>query len=253
MTYNINLPDQSDSLCKLIFSIPIYLSNIYPWIMVAFSVDKLLGMRVNSIAIVKKRWFQWSIVAGIVSFNLALYGFIPILIRRGEIFPGYFICGITNTGFEYTLYMIFNLLEASLIPFITMIVTSILTFRMLIKSRKSIERNGKLSRDRKTRDMKYAISSLTLNIIFIICRLPGTVFFILSGFYSYFNVYLYMVSSLMFFINVSSSLFIHLVTNSVFRREFFYFFSFSKRNGETLSNLTSRTNRPIRRNQISVN
>ena len=134
-----------------------------------------------------------------------------------------------------------------------MIVTSILTFRMLIKSRKSVERNGKLSRDRKTRDMKYTISSLTLNIMFIICRLPGTVFFILSGFYSYFNVYLYKISSLMFFINVSSSLFIHLVTNSVFRREVFDLFRLAKFNGETsLTKTTNRSNRPIRRNQISA-
>ena len=99
LAYNINLPDQSVSLCKFTFSIAIYMNAIQPWIIVAFSIDKILSMRTRSIPILKKKWFQWSVVAGIVLFNLALYIYIPILIRVAEIFPGYFMCDLSTIGF----------------------------------------------------------------------------------------------------------------------------------------------------------
>ena len=252
LAYDIYLPDQNNPLCKLVFSSFVYLNSIQPWIMVAFSVDKLLGMRVNTIALFKKRWFQWTIVFGIVLFNLVLYIYFPILIRVREIFPGYFICDLTTIGF-FQIFMIVNVIESYLIPAIVMVITSILTILMLAKSRKSIERNGHLSKDRKSRDKKYAISSLALNIMFIICRLPLAVFFMLSAFYSYYDIYFYKVSSLLFYVNASLSLFIHLVTNSVFRREFFVLLSLVKRNGETsLSKSSNRSNLPIRRNQVSA-
>ena len=252
LAYNIYLPDQSDALCKFTYSVVTYLGSIQPWIMVAFSVDKLLGIRVNSIAIIKKKWFQWTVVAGIVLLNIVLYIYFPILIRLNEIFPGYIICDLSTIGF-FQIFMIVNILEMCLIPFIVMTITSILTIRMLIKSRNSVESIGNMSKNRKSRDYKYAISSLALNIIFIILRLPGSVFYILSAFYSYFDLYFYNVSSFLFFLNSSLSLFIHLATNSVFRREMFVLFKLAKRNVVTVVSSSIRhINRPIlSRNQIS--
>ena len=255
LVYNINLADQSDALCKLIDSSGVYLNSIQSWIMVAFSVNKLLEIRVNSIALVKMKWFQWSIVAGIVLFDIVFYIYFPIFIKVREIYPGYFICDLTTIGF-FNIYMFLSIFEGSLIPFITMTVTSILTIRMLIRSRKSIERNGHLSQDRKSRDRKYAISSLTLNILFIILKLPLLVFYILSAYYSYYNLYFYKIAFLLYFLNMSLSFFVHFITNSVFRREFLILFKVVMINGEsTLSNTNKNsksTKRQISsRNQIS--
>ena len=254
LVYNINLPDQSDALCKFVYSLGLYLNSFQAWLMVAFSVNKLLEMRVNSIALVKKKWFQWSIVAGIVLFDIVFYIYYPILLRLREIFPGYTICDVTTLGFFNT-YMFLNIFEGSLIPFITMIITSILTIRALIKSRKSIERNGKLNKERKTRDRKYAISSLTLNSMFIVLKLPLLVFYILFAYYSYYNLYFYKIAFLLYMLNMSLSFFVHFITNSVFRREFLILFKVGMINGEsTLSNTNknSSTKRQISsRNQIS--
>ena len=97
--------------------------------------------------------------------------------------------------------MIVNVVETYFIPAIVMVITSILTIRMLDKSRKSIERSGHLSQDRKSRDMKYAISSSTLNIMFVICRLPLADYFLLYAFYSYYNLYFYKISFLLYYLN----------------------------------------------------
>ena len=251
LAYNVTLPDLSESLCKFFFSIAVFLSGYQPWIMVAFSVDKLLCMRTNTISILKKKWFQWSIVAGIILFHTALYMYIPILIKRGQIFPGYFMCDLATIGFFATHFLI-NLLETSFIPFLIMAITSIMTTRMLIKSRNAVMKAGQVSKERKSRDTKYAITSLSFNVLFITLKLPSSVFFIMYAFYSYFDLYFYKIAVSTFFLNSSLGFFIHLVTNSIFRREFLIIFGLEKKNNGTIVyDTTSRKNPPVRLNQVS--
>ena len=167
LAFNVNLIDQSETICKVFSYIFAIYNAVQPCILVAFSVDKLLNMRISPIGIIKKKWFQWSVVVGIVIFNVLLYLELPILVKRREIVPGYIICDQTTVGFLPTL-MIVIVLETCIIPFIIMIVSSLLTIRLLIKSRNSIERVGNVAIDRKSRDQKFAVSSVTFNILFLV-------------------------------------------------------------------------------------
>ena len=251
LAYKINLSDQSDSLCKFFNSIPAFLSGMQPWIMVAFALDKLLCMRAKRIAILKKKWFQWSVVVAIALVNTAIYINMPILMKRREIFPGYFMCDLSTINLFY-INTVVSLLETGFLPFVVMVITSILTTRLLIKSRNAVMKTGKVSKERKSRDRKFAISSLSFNILFIILKLPGLVFFTMNAFLGYFDIYFILVASLTFNLNSSLSFFIHLVTNSLFRREFLVLFGLAKRNrGTSLSYSNSLTNRPIRLNQVA--
>ena len=248
-TYNVYLNDQNTPFCALAHTTIIYISGIPPWIMIAFSVDKLLSMRTNSIAIIKKKWFQWLIVVGISLFHIGLYIYFPILIKRSEIFPGFFICDVFSIGF-FNIHMILFLLETCVIPFVILIITSILTIRVLINSRNAVLQAGQVSQARKSRDRKFAFSSLTLNTIFIVLKLPSFVFFILSSFFSYFDVYFYNISILIFFVNTSLGFFVHIVTNSIFRKEFMVLFRLVLENNGS-SFITSRIVPRYRINQVS--
>ena len=229
-TSKIQFNHQSDAGCKFFSMNAMMLASIPSFIMIAFSVDKLLHMRTNSIKILKKKWFQWSLVAAIALFHIALYICYPILLKCSEVFPGYFVCDGTTIGF-FKLFMIVVILETCIIPFLILITTSILTIRLLVNSRNSVERTGNLATDRKSRDRKYAVSSVSLNIILIVLKIPSTVFYTLFAFYSYYDVYFYNISSLFFFLNCSLGFFIHLVTNSLFKREFLILFRLTKSNG----------------------
>jgi hypothetical protein len=176
----------------------------------------------------------------------------PILVKLGEAFPGYFICDASSIGF-FNIHMILSLIDTSLIPFVILMITSILTIRLLMKSRNSIERNGKLCKERKSRDRKYAITSVTFNIMFIFLKLPLTIFYILFAFYSFYNIYFLKVATLLFFLNASSGFFVHIVTNSLFRKEFLVLFRLANRNNESSGKtILTITNRPIRINQVSA-
>ena len=245
IAYNVNsLNDQSEELCKLIPYFLILLSAIQPFIMVAFSLDKLLSMRTRPFPILKKRWFQLSIVAGIVIFNAALYIYYAMLLKRREVSPGRLVCDTTSMSI-FGIYMTVLLITSFVLPFVIMTVTSILTVRQLIKSRHSIERVGNVGKDRKSRDAKYAITSVTLNIMFIIFKMSYLVFFALNAYFAYYDVYFLNISSFIFYLYTSSSFFVHLATNSVFRREFLLLFRLANRNHAISSNKVSNTNRII--------
>ena len=208
-------------------------------------------MRMSSIAILKKKWFQWSIVVAIVLFNSLLYLEIAILIKRLEVAPGYIICDLSSIGFLTTL-MIVVVLETCLVPFIIMITSSALTIRLLIKSRNSVERVGNMNKDRKSRDNKYAVSSVAFNIMFLVFKSPVMVYYTLFAFYNYYNVYFFNISIYLTCLNSSSFFFVHLLTNSLFRREFLILIGLIKRNGEISSNtkILNRNN-VITSNRIS--
>ena len=249
LAQNVYLSDQSEVACKIIGIIGLLMSSIPAYIMIAFSVDKLLGMRIKLIPILKKKWFQWSIVTSIVIFNISLYICYPILIRRSEVFPGYFICDATTIGF-FQIFMIMATFETSVVPFLILTITSILTIRLLFKSRNSVQRMGNLTTDRKSRDRKFAISSVTFNTLFIVLKIPSAIFYFLVAFYSYYDVYFNAIAALLLCLNCSLGFFIHISTNSLFRREFLILFRLDKRNGMMTSNTVSPANNPIRLNQV---
>ena len=204
----------------------VFLGASQSWILVAFGADKLLNMRTSSTPILKKKWFQWSLVVGIFLFNILLYIYIPILLKRAEVSPDFYLCDFGTMMVFSKIFLIVFLLQSCLIPFIVMLIISLLTIRLLYKSRKSIERVGNVASERKTRDKKYAISSVTLNILFIVLKLPMMMFYMLFYFANYFDIYYYRIAVFLFFLNSSLSIFVHLVTNSLFRREFLVFFRF---------------------------
>ena len=246
LTKNKNLYDQNDPICKFYYSFYTWLSSINAWILVFFSLDKLFSMRVHSPAILKKKWFQWSIVAAIVLFSIALYIYLPLYIRIREVIPGLSICDVTTIGF-FNIHIILFLFETCLLPFLVMIITSILMFLLLIKSRNSVSKNGLVRRDRKFRDRKYAISSIIFNVTFVVLKLPLSIFYINLAYFNLYDPVFFYIAYLLYSLNTSMSFFIHLLSNSIFREQFLVLFRLSK---ET-ANMKSQTSLMIRKNPLS--
>ena len=208
----------SDVNCKLFYYISMQFSSIPGWILVAFSIDKMLNMKTSPPNILKSKLFQWSIVAGIVLFNILFYIELLISLKLEPFFllPEIRICNFAFLSYFYP-FLYSMLAEICVIPFSIMIVTSIVTIISLRKSRLSIKRDQTTDKLRKTRDIKYAVSSVAFNFFFITFKLPFFFYYILPVNFvvnSYFQV-----SFLLFLFNCSSNFLIHFATNSIFRRE----------------------------------
>ena len=208
----------NDASCKLFFYTSMEYTTIPGWILVAFSIDKMLHMRTSCPRIIKSKLFQWSVVAGIVVFHLLFY--IELLISL-KLEPLPFLPQVQFCNFAFLSYLNIliyaELTDACFIPFAIMIVTSILTIRLLIRSRNSLERIGHEDKKRRMRDTKFAISSLTFSFFFVTFKTPFVVSFILP--FDPNRLYFQQIAFVLFLINCSSNFFIHFATNSLFRRE----------------------------------
>jgi hypothetical protein len=216
--------NESDIWCKLFYYLSAQYSAIPAWILVAFSVDKMLNMRISPPQMLKSKLFQWMIVTGIVLLHFILY--IELLTSlKLEISPfnktyynSSYVCNYTFLSYFYPL-LYAQLSETCIIPFAIMIVTSCITISLLIRSRSHLERTGNADKRRRMRDIKFAISSLAFNVVFIAFKMP---FFI--SYFLFKNFDFNQIAFLFFLVNCSSNFFIHFATNSIFRRELFAIF-----------------------------
>jgi hypothetical protein len=240
----------SDATCKLYFYFGMGFASIPGWILIAFSIDKVLSMKRIGTIILKKKSVQFGIVLSIVLINLLLYIGVPIYLelKQFNVFDMTFdVCDSSTLsfgGFISTLYLV----EGSVLPFAIMLTTSIYSIKLIRDSAKNIERssNGNVA-DRNSRDFKFAITSVVFNISFIVLKLPLTMVVFLANFIpGLLTAYdLLAVVATISFIHYSSGFFIHLASNSMFRRELM---SFIKR---TPINLGSITNNNAAFNQRS--
>lgn len=229
----------SDIACKLYAYIMYAFGSIPGWILIAFSIDKLLSLR-RLTGTMKRPIFHYSIITAIVLIHLMLYIMIPIYLRPVFI-PGYgVICDASTLSFSETLNIVY-MAESSIIPFIIMFITSIITIKLLWKSRRQVEMVGNLSSQqnkRKSRDRMFALTSLTFNILFIVLKMPLLICLTIG--FAFLNNYVLEVAILLYFLNFSIGFFVHFVSNSLFRRELFILFRIRK---PVVSSTSNRVNK----------
>lgn len=214
---------QWELVCKVHYYASIALSPAPGWILAVFSIDKLLNMkRSRLLTTIKKKSFQWTLVAVIYLFSLVSNLQIPILL---ELKPSNVTwinsCFLPNIRY-YNIFATIYAFTSSVVPFTIMIVTSVLIIRTLRSSRQrleSIKKTTNVNELRRYREIKFAVSSLSFNISYIILRLPLVLTFLLAGYKINVGTYFNEIAYLLFYGNSSATLLIHVMSNSIFRHE----------------------------------
>ena len=217
-------------LCQLAYFISTGISPIPGWILVVFSFDQLIIVsRTDRFKFFKKRWFQYSIILGIAIFNCALYS--PIFMFSGLQKIGsyenqtFYSCELISF-----IIPIVYMIESTFIPFVFIIISTSLIVRTLIKSRQKVASNlhGHNLLVRRLHELKFALSSVILNVLFIFLTFPLIISHIIP-------IDDYLMFSLMnsiflvvFYLNFATHFWVHLVFNSVFRHEFLIFIRVKK-------------------------
>jgi hypothetical protein len=224
---------------EITYKIYIYFVNIFQssYLLVFISIEKFISIRYPNNKIIKKQIFQTLIVVIIIICNLATYNFIFYLnIYKNQ---------TTNTSNvsikpinEETVKIIgiIAIVYNTGLPFIIMLIFSILLIHTILKSRLRILRlTNQRDRNRLRKDIQFAISSIFMNIFFLIFYLPYSISLILKfEIYSdlYVNVFIPIVA-----LNYCDHFYISFFTNSVFRRRVLTLFRIRSRSYQT-SNYT---------------
>ena len=215
---------------EITYKIHIYIQDSFQssYLLVFISIEKFISIRYPNNKIIKKQIFQTIIVLVIIICNLATYNFIFYLnIYKNQ---------ATNTSNvsikpinEETVKTIgiIAIVYNTGLPFIIMLIFSILLIHTILKSRLRILRlTNQHDRNRLRKDIQFAISSIFMNIFFLIFYLPFCVALILKcEIFSdlYINVFRPIAG-----LNYCDHFYILFFTNSVFRQRVLTLFQKSR-------------------------
>jgi hypothetical protein len=170
----------SDTGCRLSFGIMLLTSESQSWITVLCSIDRLLGVIApNRFSFVKKMKFQVSLIL-IIVFLIFMANFPFAYAIKLVQMPNATVCYGPINDSKFTVLFYFGLVNISLfrtlIPFTIMIVSSILIFKIILKSKKNVFKSKDF-----TREKELGKSLIALDTFFIICSLPLLFDFYVDG------------------------------------------------------------------------
>ncbi len=211
----------SNFTCKLRHFFVFGNFSITGWFLVTISLDRYLSIAYPAKFLYRKKsTFQILVSICIISYNICVY--IPFWFIHLQITQS----NATNqteikceSPFKWTSFL--DLFQSTLIPFSLMILFTSITIKVVFNSRKSTSSNS----NNKSKDMKFAISSIAINFLFLISNLPVFILDISSRYSDLFTnldslfIVLHSLSLFILYINMGSTFFINYFFNSMFKKE----------------------------------
>jgi hypothetical protein len=128
-------------------------------------------------------------------------------------------CALKSLSF-YQAFSIVYLIQAFFLPFAIMLTSSIIIIRGLFKTRRRIEvHENREMKSRKAKDIKFAVSSIFLDFLFIVLTTPVLLTYVITVSDRATSAFFTTSTALLFSINFSKSFFAYIVSNSIFRKE----------------------------------
>jgi hypothetical protein len=208
----------SSIACKAWNSFSYGLDALSPWSLVYISVEKYISIAFPSKRyIFKRKNTQIIFIIVLILFNIIYHINVPfsydIIVVDNNTY-----CGFVNDEWQSVISFM-DLANCALIPFLLMLFFSILLIRAIFKSRRRIHlSNSARENKRLKKDIKFAISLLSMNLLFILLNLPIEIYnLIYTNTYYNNNIYI----SLSYIYNLSSAVnfYLNLLTNNLFRKE----------------------------------
>jgi hypothetical protein len=208
--------EESELLCRLDLYLRVAFSA--PYLLVFISIEKFITIRYPHTKTIKNQKFQMIIILIIIACNLIVYH--PIFYLNS------FKKQINNTDRHYEIecngeefqkiFGTLDLIYYGVVPFVLMLIFSILLISTIVQSRLRILRlTNQRDRNRLKKDIQFAISSIFMNLSYLLIYLPAGIYpFILNELSTdlYYNVFVSLV-----YINYCDHFYILFCFNSVFR------------------------------------
>lgn len=222
----IDFRNENDIVCKLFYLITAGTSPNPSSILTLLSIHLLISVSMTSrFRFYKNRRFQIKLIISVVLFNFlhAIYILKQASVKEIE------VNNVTVRWCHYDqhtdLLPIAFLFLTTLIPFAIMISSTGFILRALLRSQNVLKRYqlGAITITRRYRGIKFGFNSVALNIIFLLLSAPIPLAFILtSNTTDYFkNEFIKFCCFAIFNLNFSLHFWVHLFSNSIFRKEIF--------------------------------
>ncbi len=219
--FGINTTLISSLACKIYKYMVYALDAISPWCLVYISVEKFI-----SIAYPAKRMIMKNIRNQIFFFILLCCFNFFYHINTSLSFDIFLISDNSSlcTFINYQSQLIvtyMDLVNFILAPFFFIMLFSGLLIGSIFKARSRIRLNNSLRESKRLKqDIKFAISLLSMNLLFILLVLPSEINLFVT-----FDLDRYLIFASLCNLTYAINFYLNLLTNSLFRREFYSLFA----------------------------
>ena len=235
--------------CKIYIYTNFMICTISSWLLVVICIERCLTIVfVNRMKIFENKKFEIFLIALAVIYNCLLYT--PFLLYQ-ELQQSLtnntdtnetqieYDCEFSDIEYIQTFYLM-DMIHSTLIPYAIMLVSSIILFVFVIKSRMRIQRLTN-SRERKSlkKEIRFGMTILLLNFFFVILSLPICV----ANYVDTLSDFMYDVIGYIFMISFCINFYILAVFNTIIRKEVVALFKFSPNKKQVIS--SSRTQNAV--------
>ena len=242
--FDQDFANSSDFMCK-IFSYSFYsIAPVSGSLLVVVSLDRMLSIiKPSKFLFLKKTKTQAKICLFMFSYNLIYY--IPLIVYRDYEIQGN-LSSENSTELVYqcidrdekNLVDWMDLFNSTLLPFLLMVMSTFVTVNKIFKSRSNKMIKSKISKQSQ-RDVRFAITSVVLDALFILCNFPLCAFYLMEDFVRLDDVDLnlfYFSTLLFYYLNFGVVFYVNFFTNALFRNELFVFLRLRKASRQSFNN-----------------
>ena len=214
-------------MCKFYQFCNFALDALGAWCLVYISVEKFINIAFHSKRFIFKRTKNQIIFLILLCFFTIIYNInvlfsVDILVFSDNSSSSGFCFPIDNEQALILAYM--DLVKLIILPFSLMIIFSILLILSIFKSRNRVNINNSIrERKRLFKDIRFSISLILMNLLFILLNLPLGILSFFTKDYLTFGE-LYVAFGYIYYLASSINFYLIFLTNSLFRKEFLILF-----------------------------
>jgi hypothetical protein len=217
-TFNKDISKLSDIACKMYFYFNYALDPLSGMLLVYISIDRYVSIKYHT----KRKFFrkhktQFIYLLIIVLFNLCLY--VPVLFytelqqeANNETY-----CNWINPDIQ-SIALLVDTANRLILPFIAMLICDVLLIYTIYKSRRNMLTSNSRSNETLKKDIKFAVTSIFLNFVYILLNIPIILFFTL---FSNANITFYYFTFYIWYLCYAVNFYLILFSNNLVRKEFF--------------------------------
>lgn len=205
--------------CKIFYYLNNALDALSPWYLVYISAEKLITIACpHKRFILKRKKNQIIYLISLYFFNIFYYINIPFSVDIFSYGESSFCQNYKNEEIIYNM----DVINCIIVPFLLITLISITIIGSIFMAKKRVKFNNSAREiNRLNKDIKFAKSLISINFLFILLNLTVE---ILNFFPSFNNYDLNAILSYVFFLSSALNFYLLLVTNSLFRKQFFLLF-----------------------------
>lgn len=223
--FKTDWPSYSKIGCKFWFYVNYAFATVSPMCLVYISADRYISIKYPTIRfLMRKRNNQLIYFLSVTFFNMIYY--LPVLFSYSLVKVDLnlnntqldTVCTFINLDYQNIVaYM--DLVNRSLLPFILILIFSILLSIEIFQSRKRILNNFKIEENQHFfSEIRLAVTSVCLNVFFMILQMPISIYDLIPDYYL---IPFYSFAYFVFYMSYSINFYVLLFSNLLFKNQFY--------------------------------